>query len=258
PAAPERPPAAATAPSGPPIHRTPGGASDRVPSASEGVFLDRLVERLRDGVPTNAAHPMPPPVDRVPTIGYRRVSSDLLASFVAMAEAVGARVHLVGDDVPEDLLADLVVRHQVARVVATAEPEVASVAETLRGLGPRVLVGASSSRRVKATAADLGVTSASALVAATGSLVLDCAVVGDRTASLLPRVHLCVVPVDRLVASPGDVLRAFDDDPTRLPSNLVLITGPSRTGDIEQLLTIGVHGPTAVEIVVTGTSGPGR
>jgi L-lactate dehydrogenase complex protein LldG len=46
------------------------------------------------------------------------------------------------------------------------------------------------------------------------------------------------------------VLRRLGDDPTALPSSLVLVTGPSRTGDIEQILTIGAHGPTALHVIV--------
>jgi len=100
--------------------------------------------------------------------------------------------------------------------------------------------------------ADLGVTSAVAAVAATGSIVVSSAAARGRTASLLPRVHLCVVPVDRLVATPAEVLRGR----THPPSNLVFITGPSRTGDIEQVMTLGVHGPTAVHVIVTAAPAP--
>jgi L-lactate dehydrogenase complex protein LldG len=73
---------------------------------------------------------------------------------------------------------------------------------------------------------------------------------GGRLASLLPPVHICVLPADRIVAAPADVLRGLGHDPGALPSSLVLVTGPSRTGDIEQLLTIGAHGPTALHVIV--------
>jgi L-lactate dehydrogenase complex protein LldG len=80
-------------------------------------------------------------------------------------------------------------------------------------------------------------------------MVVSSAAARGRAASLLPRVHLCVVRADRLVATPADVLRDGRWHPP--PSNLVFITGPSRTGDIEQVMTLGVHGPTAVHVVVT-------
>jgi L-lactate utilization protein LutC len=97
--------------------------------------------------------------------------------------------------------------------------------------------------------AELGVTSAVAAIATTGTLVQDSTIAGGRSASLLPPAHLCVLPASRIVASSADVLRGLGDG-RDLPSNIVLITGPSRSGDIEQIMTLGVHGPLAVEIAV--------
>ncbi|MBE3073816.1 MAG: LUD domain-containing protein, partial [Actinobacteria bacterium] len=64
-------------------------------------------------------------------------------------------------------------------------------------------------------------------------------------------VHLCLLPVGRLVATPGDIFRGLGSDP-HLPPSLVFITGPSRSGDIEQVITVGVHGPVAVYVALLG------
>jgi L-lactate dehydrogenase complex protein LldG len=107
-----------------------------------------------------------------------------------------------------------------------------------------------------AAQAGLGITSAAAAIAATGSLVLDSRAARSRTASLLPPVHLCVVAVNTLFSAPADVLRGLGSGADALPPSLVLVTGPSRTGDIEQLLTLGAHGPTALHVVlVTDAAG---
>jgi L-lactate dehydrogenase complex protein LldG len=108
-----------------------------------------------------------------------------------------------------------------------------------------------------AAAAGLGVTGATAAIAATGSVVLDSAAAGGRIASLLPAVHLCVVRMNNLCAAPADVLRPLGSGADAVPPSVVLVTGPSRTGDIEQLLTLGAHGPTALHVVLV-TDGPGR
>jgi L-lactate dehydrogenase complex protein LldG len=56
--------------------------------------------------------------------------------------------------------------------------------------------------------------------------------------------------MNNLLRTPGDALRGVASAGDALPSSLVLVTGPSRTGDIEQLITMGAHGPTALHVVL--------
>lgn len=210
---------------------------------SRAEFLDRARSRLAGGIPPNPAHPLPPPPDGVPLVRSRRVDpNDLVSSFERNAAAVEAVVHH-----GLDAVAGIVERHQVRRAVVTEEPGAQTVAGLLQGLG--VEVGPVTIEA--AAAADLGVTSAVAGVAVTGSVVVSSAAAGSRVGSLLPPTHLCVLPVDRLVAMPADVLRPMREP----PANLVFVTGPSRSGDIEQILTLGVHGPMAVHVVLVSPPG---
>lgn len=220
-------------------------------TGDRAAFLGRLRQRLVAEIPQNPAHPLPPPVEAVPTIGYGVVDlDDPVGTFVSTATAAGATVHRSdGPDVDPELLAELVDRHHVSSAVITTERVAASVGRALERLG--VDVAAAPASPQQAAQADLGVTSAVALVAATGSVVLDTTAMRARSTSLLPPVHLCVAPASLVVRSPSEVLRPLTGRAERLPSNLIFVTGPSRTGDIEQLITIGVHGPTAVEIVIT-------
>ena len=73
----------------------------------------------------------------------------------------------------------------------------------------------------------------------------------ERLVSLLPPRHLAVVPAER-VLNDLDELFLVVPDPAVLTSSMVLIGGPSRTGDIEMILTLGVHGPREVSLVVVG------
>jgi L-lactate utilization protein LutC len=91
----------------------------------------------------------------------------------------------------------------------------------------------------------VGLTAAVAGIAETGSLVLTSGKDRPLTASLLPEVHIAVIHA-------GDILPTVNAA-LQLPevweaSSAVLITGPSRTADIEMTLTIGVHGPA--ELIV--------
>jgi L-lactate utilization protein LutC len=218
-------------------------------TGDRAAFLARLRDRLAPGVPPNIAHPLPPVLPSVPVVESTLLDpDDLVGSFIRNATAARASVHLFASAaVPDEFLADLVARHGVRRAVTSIEPEAVAVGARLEAVGVHV-----EPVSVDASAgADLGITSAVAALATTGSVVQNSTAAGGRTASLLPPVHLCVVPVTRIVASTADVLRDLGDGRS-LPSNLVLITGPSRSGDIEQIMALGVHGPIAVEIALVG------
>jgi len=97
--------------------------------------------------------------------------------------------------------------------------------------------------------ADVGITSADYALADTGSLVMLASPDEARLVSLLPPVHIAVVPRERLLTG-LDELFTLLPNPAEQTSSLVLITGPSRTADIEQVLIKGVHGPGMVHVVL--------
>ena len=212
-------------------------------------FLGRIAGRLRAGVPPNLAHPAPHPPVGVPEPRYVVLDEELplVDLFVRTVQQVAGTVERhEADEVPADALAGLVERLAVRTAVVSAEEEARNTGDVLAGLG----VDVSPYHPTSGATADLGVTSAIAGIATTGTVVVSSREAAGRGPSLLPRAHLCVLAAGRIVATPADVFRRGRPDP--VPSNLVFITGPSRTGDIEQILTLGVHGPTAVHVIVTG------
>jgi L-lactate dehydrogenase complex protein LldG len=205
-------------------------------------FIGTLRARLAAGAPTPTRAliergPVPVAISRPPA-GVD--PEDLVGWFCTAATAVLATVHRPFTD---EVLAEIVERHRIRRAVVTTEPVAQQVGDRLRSLG----IDVNALSIAAAERADLGVTGATAAIAATGSLVVEADVAGGRTASLLPPVHLAVVSESAIVARTADVLRRLGT-PGRLPSNLTLITGPSRSADIEQIIAMGVHGPVAVEI----------
>jgi len=103
--------------------------------------------------------------------------------------------------------------------------------------------------RAAAEKADVGITSADYALADTGSLVLLSSTAEARMISLLPMVHLAIVRADRILTGLDELYSTIPDPMTRT-SSMVLITGPSRTADIEQILVRGVHGPGEIHVVV--------
>jgi L-lactate dehydrogenase complex protein LldG len=97
--------------------------------------------------------------------------------------------------------------------------------------------------------AGVGITSADYALADTGTLVMLSGPQEARMISLLPPAHIAVVPRARILTG-LDELFSLLPNPAELTSSMVLITGPSRTADIEQILVRGVHGPGLLTVVV--------
>jgi L-lactate dehydrogenase complex protein LldG len=103
-------------------------------------------------------------------------------------------------------------------------------------------------RRLCATS-NYGITSADFALSDTGSLVMISSREEARLVSLLPPAHIAVVPASKLLTG-LDELFSILPRPAEQTSSMVLITGPSRTADIEQILVRGVHGPGEIHVVV--------
>jgi L-lactate dehydrogenase complex protein LldG len=90
-------------------------------------------------------------------------------------------------------------------------------------------------------------------LADTGSVVLAASPDEPRVRSLLPAVHVSLLEESRILPGLAQLFTAVGDD---LPSALAIVTGPSRSADIEQHLVVGVHGPGEVHVVVTSSPIP--
>ena len=132
------------------------------------------------------------------------------------------------------------------------ELEALGVDDPLKEEGVEVAVwwGLDDFREV-AGGADIGLTTAEWAVAETGSLVLAGGPGRGRTVALLPPTHVAVVPVERLLSTVPEAIEKYAGA-EGLPANVCLHTGPSRSGDIEMSLTIGMHGPGDVRVVLVG------
>jgi len=104
-----------------------------------------------------------------------------------------------------------------------------------------------------------GITSAAWGVAETGTIVLPTGTGQGRLVSLLPPVHIALLPEEHLLPSVAELFRVLAREArtgSALPSSLSLATGPSRSADIENDLTIGVHGPVEVHVVLLSDKAP--
>lgn len=180
----------------------------------------------------------------------RRAYADLAGQFTAALTTVGGEVVraqslAAGLQALNQILSDL----QVERVVVNGDfPSLAAQQEAPpEKSGPvalswrlfRVGQDAGDLRAICAQA-DVGISGAEAALAETGSVIVASGSRKSRLATLLPPVHIAMVPTSRLTA---DLFTWTAARQGKMPANVTLISGPSKTADIEQTLAIGVHGP---------------
>ena len=100
---------------------------------------------------------------------------------------------------------------------------------------------------------DVGISTAQAAIAETGTIVLDCTQERHRLLSLVPPVHIAIVDASKICSTLGETLAMLQKAKELSPA-ITFITGPSRTADIELTLTIGVHGPQELYVIINGST----
>ena len=229
---------------------------------TEKEFLTRVANRLgrRDPAPADAAKWAPS--QPLKTVGP--TDPDKLAErFELELTKLSGKAYRVASeaDVAPLIVSILKEAGVEGHVVRWDDPTVASLNldETLGGAGYRVLPfsadGFGRQLVEKAEEAVAGVTGVDMAIAETGSLVMGSSRIGDadapgrgRTVSLLPPIHFAIVRKSQFVYSTLDAFRKVRSGPK--PSQVIFASGPSRSADIENDLSIGVHGPKQVHVII--------
>jgi L-lactate dehydrogenase complex protein LldG len=96
----------------------------------------------------------------------------------------------------------------------------------------------------------VGITGCFCAVAETGTLMMLSGAATYASATLLPETHIAIVPMSRIVAAIEDGFALAKSERGNLPRATNFISGPSRTGDIEQTIVLGAHGPYRVHVIL--------
>ncbi|HEV8677801.1 MAG TPA: lactate utilization protein, partial [Stellaceae bacterium] len=200
-----------------------------LPEATVAGLTERVAAHRRNLIPARAAALDP---------------GERIDLFVAMAEEVQTTVARVADDaaVPAEVARYLAAENLPAELVMAPDPGLDAIPWETRPL-LRLLRG-------RAEAGDaVSVTPCLAAIAETGTLLLVSGSETPTTLNFLPDTHIVVLHAGQVVASYED---GFDQVRAHggMPRTVNLITGPSRTGDIEQRIQLGAHGPRRLHIVL--------
>lgn len=207
-----------------------------LPVATEAELMARVAAHRRNLVPARAKS-----LDPAARI-------DL---FVAMAEEVQTTVARVAADgeIPAEVARYLAAENLPAELVMAPDPGLDAIPWASR---PLLQI-----RRGRAEAGDqVSLTPCVAGIAETGTLMLASGAATPTTLNFLPDTHIVVVRAGQIVASyedGWDLLRIHSHaDGGAWPRTVNLITGPSRTGDIEQRIQLGAHGPRRLHVILVG------
>jgi L-lactate dehydrogenase complex protein LldG len=193
------------------------------------------------------AHPAADPGQWVPDLP----DVDLVERFVEVAEQMAAEIHT---DPVDDVITEVIERYDLENYISWDADRIDGLdrlpdrlyritTETPRGPEGR------TEHNAGYMDCQLGITGAEAAFAETGTIVVRSGPGQPRMASLVPLVHVAVLRRERIFRSASH----WAADPSARMgdgSNVVFITGPSKTADIESIVTLGVHGPKHLHIAL--------
>jgi len=172
------------------------------------------------------------------------LGDELAARFRSKAESLASTVDAVADPVeaPAAVARYLAAGGLGTRVVLAADIAFLDWAEA----------GLECAVRGAEDADQVGVSGCFCAIAETGTLMLLSGPETPATISLLPETHIALVPVSRIVGTMEEAFALLRAKRGALPRAVNFVSGPSRTGDIEQTIVLGAHGPCRVHLILTG------
>jgi L-lactate dehydrogenase complex protein LldG len=208
---------------------------------------ENILHKVRTALGRSAGQPPadPPPVRlRIPEVDM----DARVASLRMRIEALAGATHQVATQREACALVASMIEGK--STVASNSPYLAECGITALP-GVRTGITQTDEMRTVAAASEIGITSADYALGDTGTLVMLSSPAEARLVSLLPILHIAVVPRERILTG-LDELFTLQPRPADHTSSMVLITGPSRTADIEQILVRGVHGPGQITVIIVG------
>jgi len=199
-------------------------------------------------------NPVPPPDVSTARSQPKSARPELVARFGAELSRVGGALHTVASHAAlESALIDFARASEMRSAVGFGKTCFERFAfdrlwrEVSISCWERGSESCAANFRARCAAADIGFSIADLGVAASGSMLFTVDAARPRAVTLLPRSHVAILSAGALVPDLASAME-FIAERGAAPSSALFITGPSRTSDIENDLTLGVHGPAAVTV----------
>lgn len=210
-----------------------------------------LMALVRQSLKTSAPATLSEPAPAVdPTIArLATADDDLVDLFHDRAVKIGMHLERVTSESLLGALTGLLREKAIKTVVLGSVPLLGDLVGSLTSEGIEVVTWKGTGSIDNQFDVDCGITGVHVALAETGTLVVFSDAENSRGLSLAPPIHVAVVRKSDILPDMLDLWAQLKGIPnTELPSNMVFITGPSKTADIEGELVTGVHGPESVHI----------
>ena len=204
---------------------------------------DQILNKLKAGLLD--VTPVENPTDRE-TKG-KPIDAD---EFIKQLELANTEVCITDKDHWPTALSEVIEGHQIKTLMASQQ-KLPEVFENLEQMGCSVVdlfqEPFSDTKERLFDEIDASITTVTGAICETGTLILIPDQFEPRTASLVPPIHVALVFEQQLLGSFADFVPS--QDKTKMPTNIVLVTGPSKTADIQQTVAYGAHGPKNLVVI---------
>jgi L-lactate dehydrogenase complex protein LldG len=210
-----------------------------------------ILNCLRKQEKAHKEEPLPEWQDKNLYCDYPGSSNDLIDLFDTQLKKLSGSLHLVSSiEEAASRLKDLLKKIDPLYCGAHQSPLIHSIKKSDKELAPFLsFVDDESITSEDFSKLKIGITEADCLIARTGSILIHSTSSGGRRLSVLPPTHIVVAEQKQIVPSLEDALQQLDQTEDNW-SYATMITGPSRTSDIEKQLVLGAHGPKHLIVIL--------
>ena len=196
------------------------------------------------------------PVSQPPGLPSKTYSQkEKIERLITLMEAMRTEVHTTAAENWLDTVADVLKVREAKRLLYAPDTEIGKALEhqweNTAADRPQLIPYQTDIEQLKEMVfnVDAGITSAAGAIADTGALILWPSEKEPRLMSIVPPIHIAVLKASTIHNSLLEVMQK-EDWPSKIPTNVLLVSGPSKTADIEMTLAFGVHGPKELVVLI--------
>jgi L-lactate dehydrogenase complex protein LldG len=212
---------------------------------------DRIFSRLHAA--DRQMSPLGSPAPGMPIKKYSQ--KEKIEKLKTLMETMRTEVHISGTENWIDTIENILKEREIKSLLYAPRTDIGRRLEHLlanaAGDLPQLIPYEEDIEQLKETVfnVDAGITSAAGAIAETGALILWPSAKEPRLLSIVPPIHIAILQADTIHNSLSEVMQK-ENWPDKMPTNIVLVSGPSKTADIEMTLAFGVHGPRELIVLI--------